>query len=59
MANLVEENRSIARRWLDLVGAHQVDEKKRLALETWARVLKGILEKTNDANVVAFSATRA
>ena len=38
---------------------HTYDREKRLALETWARALKGILEKTNDANVVSFSATRA
>jgi integrase len=38
---------------------HTYDREKRRALETWARVLKGILEKTNDANVVSFSATRA
>ena len=38
---------------------HTYDREKRLALETWARALKGIMEKTNDANVVPFSATRA
>ena len=38
---------------------HTYDREKRLALETWGRALKGILEKTNDANVVSFSATRA
>jgi integrase len=38
---------------------HTYDREKRLALETWARVLKGILENKSDANVVPFSATRA
>jgi hypothetical protein len=35
MTNLVEENKSIARRWLDLVGAHQVDDICALTAPTW------------------------
>ena len=38
---------------------HTYDREKRLALETWTRALKGILENTNDTKVVPFSATRA
>ena len=38
---------------------HTYDREKRLALETWARTLKGIIEGTDGGKVLPFNATGA
>ena len=38
---------------------HTYDREKRLALETWARTLQGIIDNTDGSKVLPFSATGA